>query len=138
MNKGYISKKGEYIKHIRINEAVLWKSRELSLPPEVIKSLQKEGVRLIRFVDDSKRTVWTFKADEVFFHMNLKKVGQEPQYYFSIQLRTESPLLDPDEYVDPDDEVYIPTDARLKLLQGWKQIMAKHDRNVINSSAASL
>lgn len=133
MNKGYINKKNEYIKHVHTNEAVIWMYRELSLPPEVMKKLEKNQVKIIRFIDDSKHEIWTFSTQEVFESMTFRKIGQEPQYYFPIELRTVTPLMNPEEYVNPDDEVYIPLDAKLKLAQLWKEVLAKKKQSQVNN-----
>jgi len=85
VNKG-IFKPDKYIKHVSFSRAVLWKNRELSLPPSIMKKIEKEKIPLIRFIDDGKQEQWDFDTEDVVRLMMLKQVGQEKQYYFPIGL----------------------------------------------------
>lgn len=124
MNKGFINSKNEYIKHVSfINDAVLWKNGgELSLPPEVILKIQQRRVKVLRFIAQDKKEIWSFSADYVIDNMVLRREGQEEQYYFPIAQKVVSPLVDPAFFTNPDDVVVIPVDTRLKLREAWLKI----------------
>ena len=77
---------GIYTKSISPSKAVLWKDRSLSLPPKVIKAIADQDVKKIVFLIPSKLEKWIFDTDKVLANMRLKTVGQEAQYYFSIDL----------------------------------------------------
>ena len=78
--------KDKYIKRVVFSKAVLWKDRELSLgKPIVAKIKANKDIKTIEFVDDTKKETWVFKRSDILDGSYLKQVGQEPQYYFSIQ-----------------------------------------------------
>lgn len=83
INKGEVIN-GVYIKKVSFASAVLWKDKQLSLPPDVFKKVIhcKEW----RFVDIKKGETWIFDPWKVVENAILKKEGQESQYYFPIQL----------------------------------------------------
>lgn len=86
INRGII-KNGKYIKYINPSEAVLWKTRELSLRPDILTMIMQRGVKEMIFINKKTYFGWVFNTDKVIDKMKLKRVGQEPQYYFSIDLR---------------------------------------------------
>lgn len=92
INTGFINSKGEYEKHISFAKAVLWKDKQLSLRPDVIKEIRARGVSKLRFVDKEKGEVWVFNFYDVERNMKLKQVGQEEQFYFNIDLRNTEKL----------------------------------------------
>lgn len=77
---------GVYYKSIVFSKAVLWKDRMLSLPPKVINAIAIQDVKRMIFSDPTKLERWIFDAEKVIKTMTLKKVGQEEQYYFPIDL----------------------------------------------------
>jgi len=79
-----------YTKHCNFNQAVLWITRELSITPIVWDKIAKEGVKKLVFINTDtkgklKDAVWEFAFDEVNAAKKLKRIGQEPQYYFSVK-----------------------------------------------------
>lgn len=91
VNRGKI-KDGVYTKYVSFSKAVLWKDRMLSLPPATVDKLQQEQVQKLRFIDGFKKEVWEFNAEHVWEQATLKQVGQEPQYYFPIDLAKKKAL----------------------------------------------
>lgn len=85
INKGKFTD-GLYVKYVSINKAVLWRDREISLPVDIIGRIKAEGIKKILFIDKSKKQAWGFLTKRVLETMELKKVGQESQYYFPIEL----------------------------------------------------
>lgn len=100
MNRGKIVD-GVYIKHTNINKAVLWKSKELSLPVDVMQAIKTRNCHEMRFIDDIKKTVWRFKTNKVYKLMHLMTVGQEEQYYFPIGIK-EAEEKKPEKKKEPD------------------------------------
>jgi hypothetical protein len=90
MNLGHIE--GDvYIKHIDYNQAVLWKFRQISVHQRVFDVWFKEKpFKTIRFIDDKHGKIYEVDAQKAINHSELKKVGQEPQYYFTIAILKES------------------------------------------------
>lgn len=124
MNKGYINAKNEYVKYVNFSQAVLWKDKQLSLPQSVVNKIIMNECKVLKFVDRNKQEVWTFQVQKIVNCMNLKTVGQEPQYYFPIDLR-EVPDKDSDiEKIKVSPET-IPFDVRLKLLESYREIFKK-------------
>jgi hypothetical protein len=83
MNKGFI-KDNIFYKEVSFNSAVLWKDKQLSLPPDVYsKAVVCEK---IVFRDLKKGEEWVFDPKDIQRTSVLKKVGQELQYYFPIIL----------------------------------------------------
>jgi len=85
MNTGYI-KDGVYRKSVLFNKAVLWKDRCLSIPPQILSRIKAQGVTTLRYEDMTKKEIWIFSVEDVEKNMILKKVGQEEQYYFPIDI----------------------------------------------------
>lgn len=77
---------GVYYKTVVFSKAVLWKDRMLSLPPKVINAISTQDVTKLVFTDPTKLERWIFDANKVLKVMSLKRVGQEDQYYFPIEL----------------------------------------------------
>jgi len=83
MNYGTIS--GDtYRKDVNFNKAVLWKTREISIRPDLVENLG--GVNFIEFYDRGKDTLWKATLEKVTNVWKLKKEGQEPQYYIPISV----------------------------------------------------
>lgn len=91
INRGTI-KDNVFTKHVSFSKAVFWKDRMLSLPPATVEKLRQEGVQKLRFIDGFKKEVWEFNAEHVWEQATLKQVGQEPQYYFSIDIAKKKTL----------------------------------------------
>ena len=87
MNIGRLIKtksgKTAYIKSVDWNKAVLWKNREISLNPKVVME-HLPMADLIIFIDNIKNKCWAITKEKVKQIWQLKKIGQEPQYYWSI------------------------------------------------------
>lgn len=81
-----------YIKYVDFSKAVLWKDRSLSVPPKVIVAVTTREIPTMVFIDHKKMEKWIFHTSDVIANMTLKKVGQEEQYYFSIDLASKVPL----------------------------------------------
>jgi hypothetical protein len=92
MNRGKFTVK-TYTKYVRFSTAVLWKDRELSLPVDIIAMIRSRKVTKIVFIDTIKGEKWYFDPKKVFEKMELKKVGQELQYYFPIDLKNVHKLV---------------------------------------------
>lgn len=92
VNLGRIDE-GVYTKTINSNKAVLWKSRQLSLPPRVINAITTQDVKKMIFLDVKNLERWIFNTKDVLANMELKQVGQEEQYYFSIDLAVRDKIL---------------------------------------------
>lgn len=102
INKGKIE--GEiYRKKTSFNKAVLWKTKELSLPVDVFVAIKRSDVKKLIFEDESKNERWIFQATKVVENAKLKCVGQEPQYYFHIDLMTRKEEIVAIEERDPDE-----------------------------------
>ena len=89
MNYG-IFKDGIYTKQVIFSKAVLWHTREISLRADIMERIKREGIKKIVFRDRLKGESWTFKSEKVFERMRYKPEGQEPQYYFPIDLARKS------------------------------------------------
>jgi hypothetical protein len=74
-----------YTKFVCFNKAVLWKDRQLSIPLPVLSIIGDKIDRLI-FVDRGKHEKWIFDKEKVMLSGERKMVGQEPQWYFPIEL----------------------------------------------------
>lgn len=85
INKGHFFGK-DYVKYVSLSKAVLWMYRELSLPSDILARIQREGITKIKFIDLMKGDMWVFRKDRVFDKGKMKQIGQEPQFYFSIDL----------------------------------------------------
>lgn len=86
INRGKIEN-DTYIKHVRFSSAVLWKSKELSLPIEEMIKIRKNKVKKLHFVDHTKNETWEFDSEDIARHSRYKIEGQELQYYFNIAMR---------------------------------------------------
>lgn len=86
MNTGYF-KGDKYIKLIDINKAVLWKTRQLSVPISVFREIVNKKCKYMIFIDKNRREQWTFEVKKVRKIKEKKMVGQEEQFYFSIDER---------------------------------------------------
>lgn len=84
--------KDTYYKSVVFNKAVLWKSREISLPPEIVKQFKPKGVTTVVFEDKKKGERWTALVETLREHFTVKQVGQEKQYYFPIEVFTKAKL----------------------------------------------
>jgi hypothetical protein len=91
INKGYFEGIA-YVKIVDFNKAVLWKTKELSVPMTIMDKIKLLGISEMRFVDWKKKQQWNFDAAEVAAHGKEKQVGQEPQWYFPIGLATKVAL----------------------------------------------
>lgn len=89
MNKGIV-KGNNYIKYVTFSSAVLWKDKQLSLPPTIFDNIK--SLKEWHFIDIKKNEVWVFKTANVIPSVVLKKVGQETQYYFPISMCDKLPL----------------------------------------------
>jgi hypothetical protein len=76
----------DYVKKVVFSKAVLWHTRQLSLREDVVEEIKSRDVKNIIFVDNLKKEKWVFKPAKVYENMVLKRVGQEAQYYFPIDL----------------------------------------------------
>jgi hypothetical protein len=77
---------GIYTKHVAFNKAVLWKDRQLSLPLPIISICEKRNITKLVFIDAGKNEKWEFNLKKVQETGERKMVGQEPQWYFPIEL----------------------------------------------------
>lgn len=91
MNYGSFSE-DTYTKKVSFSKAVLWHTRQLSLRRDIIDEIKARGIKKIVFADRMKAEMWIFKPEKVFEHMELKRVGQEHQYYFPIDLAKKEPM----------------------------------------------
>lgn len=89
-------KEDTYQKRVTFSKAVLWKDRAISLPPEVVKQFKPRGVKWVEFIDIKKNERWRCDVDTLREHYDYKQVGQEPQYYFPIELFKVTPLKNED------------------------------------------
>ena len=81
-----------YTKHVKFAKAVLWKTRELSIPVKVMNQIEGRKIDRLEFIDEGKKEKWVFKTSDVIANMRLKKVGQEEQFYFPISLAEKQTL----------------------------------------------
>lgn len=70
-------------------------TRQLSVPKDVIDRIQKYGIIAMYFIDLGKNEQWKFHVDKVLLRGEMKKVGQEQQWYFPIELAHKKPLKEP-------------------------------------------
>ena len=96
-NKG-LFRDNNYIRHVIFSKAVIWHTREISLPVAIIEKVEVWETKKIIFIDDLKKEKWIFSVKKVLEKMVLKSVGQEPQYYFPIDLRKVKKLDESDSY----------------------------------------
>ena len=77
---------GKYVKMVDTSRAVLWKTRELSLPPIEFTKMMANRVSQLVFRDLKRKEDWIFDYNDVICNRVLKTEGQEAQYYFPIDL----------------------------------------------------
>jgi len=86
INQG-VFKENRYFKKVQFSKAVLWKDRELSLPKNIVnKIIENKNIKEIKFIDELKDETWIFERKKFLASIYLKQVGQEPQYYFPIEI----------------------------------------------------
>jgi len=85
INQGYFFA-DTYNKKVRFSKAVLWKDKQISLGIPIINRLMADLINTVIFKDDLKKEIWTFKTKDILLNMVLRKIGQEEQYYFPIDL----------------------------------------------------
>ena len=85
INKGTIVG-DEFRKTVNWNKAVLWKDRQISLPEDVFKECRERGVNRLIFTDSVSNQQHIFYFPTIAEESTLKKEGQEPQHYWSIDL----------------------------------------------------
>ena len=90
-NRGFIAG-DRYIKRVSFNKAVLWKNREISLPPFIVEALKKREVKWIAFEDTGKNERWTMSLKRFLEYAQKKTEGQEPQYYINIDYFTKGKI----------------------------------------------
>lgn len=112
MNWGYFNHSGDYCKKVSFSKAVIWKDRQLSLRKDVVARIIKRGSKQIKFLDQVKKEKWIFKVEKVLEHGQYKRIGQEEQLYFPIELKKVEPILDR----KPPDEESIRTREGLSVL----------------------
>ena len=83
MNKGKVIGK-KYIKYIDYSKAVIWKDRVISLNREVVDAFRE--VYKIVFIDRGKGKMYYADLKDIQECWELKKYGQEEQYYFPIEI----------------------------------------------------
>lgn len=79
-----------YVKFVNFSKAVLWKDRQLSLPLPIMKRIEEYNLNKIVFIDKGKKEKWEFKTEKVKASGQVRTVGQEPQWYFPIELAVKS------------------------------------------------
>lgn len=77
-----------YKKRVSFSKAVLWKDRQISLPPSVVNEISRRNVQWVEFEDIGKGEVWKCSVEILQNNFEFKQVGQEAQYYFPIELFT--------------------------------------------------
>ena len=85
INYGQV-KDGIYQKYIDFNKAVLWKTRQLSVHKKVKDWFDAGKFKEMKFIDSRHNKKYTVEAKKAFNYSELKKVGQEEQYYFTISI----------------------------------------------------
>ena len=85
INKGKIVG-NTYVKYVNWNKAVVWKYREISIHKDVAENWLTDEIKFIKFIDKLKGRSWAANLNRIKDKWRLKTIGQEPQYYFSIDL----------------------------------------------------
>ena len=88
INIGRINERGDYEKIVNFSKAVLWKDKQLSIPVNIFHSLLLNNVQRLNYIDRKKGEMWIFKMKDVMSAGVKKAVGQEPQWYFPIEMAT--------------------------------------------------
>ncbi len=78
-----------YVKHCNFNLAILWITKELSIPLTVFEDIKKRGVKKLIFVNTNAESElsglrWEFETEWLEENKREKKMFQETQYYFPI------------------------------------------------------
>lgn len=77
-----------YHKTVSFNKAVLWMTKEISLPPTIVKQFRDRGITKVVFTDRKKGEEWSASVDTLREHKRFAQVGQEAQFYFPIEVFT--------------------------------------------------
>ena len=89
INRGY-RYANDYLKMVDLNKAVLWKTKELSLPPEIVEKIKREGLENIIFVDKDRNQRLTIPVALFLLKAKLIQRHQEAQYYIHLSHLTSS------------------------------------------------
>lgn len=78
-----------YVKHCNFNLAILWITKELSIPLTIFEDIKKRGVKKLIFVNTNPEgelvgVRWEFETNWLDINKREKKMFQETQYYFPI------------------------------------------------------
>lgn len=84
MNKGSINN-NIYTKEILFSTAVLWRDKMISLNKAVVDA-NFQDIKTVEFIDRYKGEKWTASLVRIKKCWELKKVGQEEQYYIPIEI----------------------------------------------------
>jgi len=85
MNTGTFEK-DKYVKKVQFSKAVLWKDRQISLPPSITKQFKLKGTKFIIFEDLKKNERWSVDYKTAKANAILKQEGQESQFYLPIEI----------------------------------------------------
>lgn len=83
LNRGY-QWKNDYLKFVTFNEAVLWRTKELSLTPEIANKILDKKLDNIYFVDKERNQKLKISVADFFEKSVLIQRNQEPQYYIKL------------------------------------------------------
>lgn len=127
MNYGRFEK-DRFIKQVRFSKAVLWKSREISLPRVTCVAFKPKGVKYVVFEDLVKNERWIASLDVLRPVTKFKREGQEEQYYFPIEVFEKEPI-DPKKKFKASDT---PRSVKehIELEENAKQLVADFDAMV--------
>jgi len=93
INQGQIDYANKiYTKQVCFSKAVLWMTRQLSIPLNKLEELHKYKIETLRYIDNVKSEIWEFKLDDIIRRGEVKQVGQEIQLYFPIGLAKVIPI----------------------------------------------
>ena len=76
----------KYIKRVNFSKAVLWKDRQISLHPAIVRQFGERGTAFVIFEDKQKNERWTASVSELQAVETLKMEGQEQQFYYPISV----------------------------------------------------
>ena len=91
INRGEITQ-GNYVKYCKFSNAVLWKTKEISLPPEEIERAKHYQVEHIIFIDIEKNEMRGAKLQKILDIGEYRTEGQERQLYIPIDELTKKPF----------------------------------------------
>jgi len=74
----------DYIKFVHFDDAVLWKTKELSLPPEIVEKIKAEGLSNILFADIKRNQKLSISVENFLKNAQLIQRHQESQYYIHL------------------------------------------------------